>query len=228
MRSLLWLRDTTQLSYGWVLVIFGIVIRLAMWPLNQSAMRSTMKMQRLQPEMQAIQKRYASDPQKQQQEIMRLYKDHGMSPFSPIMGCLPMMLPMPILFALFFVFQNTIEFRGVPFLWLRDISVHDPLFIMPALMGLTTFLVSWIGMRGAPPNPQAKLFAYVLPLTFAVMFAKMASGLHVYYTVQNLAAIPQQWLLARERAKVTPPTPVVEGPVRPATPPPGTPARKRA
>ena len=226
MRSLLWLRDTTRLSYGWVLVIFGVAVRLAMWPLNQSAMRSTMKMQRLQPEMQALQKKHASDPQKQQQEMMRLYKEHGMSPFSPVMGCLPMLLPMPILFALFFVFQNTIEFRGVPFLWLADISLHDPYYIMPTLMGLTTFLVSWIGMRGAPPNPQAKLFAYVLPATFAIMFAKMASGLHVYYTVQNLAAIPQQWLLARERAKVVK-APVVEGPVRtpPAAP---APTRKRA
>ena len=117
----------------------------------------------------------------------------------------------------------------MPFLWLSDISLHDPLYIMPLLMGLTTFLVSWIGMRGAPPNPQAKLFAYVLPATFAIMFAKMASGLHVYYTVQNLAAIPQQWMLARERAKAAPPPPVVEGPVRPASPAgPPAPARKRA
>ena len=229
MQALLWLKSTTNLSYGWVLVIFGVVIRLAMWPLNQSAMRSTMKMQRLQPEMQALQKKHANDPQKQQQAMMQLYKDHGMSPLSPLVGCFPMLLPMPILFALFFVFQNTIEFRGVPFLWLNDISLHDPLYIMPLLMGLTTFLVSWIGMRGAPPNPQAKLFAYVLPATFAIMFAKMASGLHVYYTVQNLAAIPQQWLLARERAKAAPPPPVVEGPVRPATPAgPAAPARKRA
>ena len=228
MRALLWLKSTTNLSYGWVLVIFGVTIRLAMWPLNQSAMRSTMKMQRLQPEMQALQKKHANDPQKQQQAMMQLYKDHGMSPLSPLAGCFPMLLPMPILFALFFVFQNTIEFRGVPFLWLSDISLHDPLYIMPLLMGLTTFLVSWIGMRGAPPNPQAKLFAYVLPATFAIMFAKMASGLHVYYTVQNLAAIPQQWLLARERAKAAPPSqPIVEGPVRPS-PNPAAAARKRA
>lgn len=227
MRMLLWMRDTTQLNYGWVLVIFGVTIRLLMWPLNQKAMRSTIKMQRLQPEMQAIQKLHANDPEKQRTEMMRIYKDHGMSPLSPIMGCLPMMLPMPILFALFWVFQGTIEFRGVPFLWLNDISIHDPLFIMPALMGLTTFLVSWIGMRGVPPNPQTKLFAYVLPLAFAVMFAKLASGLHIYYTVQNLAAIPQQWLIANERKKAAPATPVVQGPpAKPKTPP--APARKRA
>lgn len=211
MRVLLWLKDTTQLSYGWVIVIFGVTVRLVMWPLNQRAMRSTLAMQRLQPELQAVQKRYASDPQKQQQEIMKVYKSHGMSPFSPLAGCLPMLIPMPVLFALFFVFQNTIEFRGVPFMWLTDISLKDPYYILPVLMGFTTFLVSWIGMRGAPPNPQAKMFTYVMPLALTVFLANMASGLHVYYTVQNLAALPQQWLIARERQKAQPVTPVVEG-----------------
>ncbi|HEX5581519.1 MAG TPA: YidC/Oxa1 family insertase periplasmic-domain containing protein, partial [Gemmatimonadaceae bacterium] len=213
MRVLLWLKDTTQLNYGWVLVIFGVAVRLIMWPLNQKAMRSTIKMQRLQPELQAVQKLYAKDPQRQQQEIMKVYKAHGMSPFSPLAGCLPMLIPMPVLFALFFVFQNTIEFRGVPFLWLTDISLKDPYYILPLLMGLTTFLVSWIGMRGTPPNPQAKMFTYVMPAALTLFLANMAAGLHIYYTVQNLAAIPQQWIIARERAKAAPPagTPVVQG-----------------
>lgn len=136
-----------------------------------------------------------------------------MSPFSALTGCLPMMLPMPILFALFFVFQNTIEFRGVGFLWLHNIATYDPYYIMPVLTGITSFVMSWIGIRGAPPNPQAKLFAYVMPLTFAVLFARLAAGLHIYYTVQNIAALPQQWMLSRERSKALPATPpVVEGP----------------
>src|SRR5690606_24973368 len=116
----------------------------------------------------------------------------------------------------FFVFQNTIEFRGVPFMWLADISLKDPYYILPILMGITTFLVSWIGMRGAPPNPQAKMFTYVMPLALTVFLANMAAGLHVYYTVQNLAALPQQWLIARERQKVQPVKPVVEGTPTPA------------
>lgn len=222
MRMLLWMKDTTALNYGWVLVIFGIVVRVVMWPLNQSAMRSQLKMQRIQPELQAAQKLHKGDPQKQQQETMRIYKEHGMSPFSSLTGCLPMMLPMPILFALFFVFQNTIEFRGVSFLWLSDISSFDPYYIMPILTGITSFVMSWIGLRGAPPNPQAKMFAYIMPLTFAVLFARLAAGLHIYYTVQNMAAVPQQWLLARERARVQPTKPVVEGP------PPARTRRQRA
>ena len=201
MRILLWMRATLNLSYGWVLVIFGVAVRLLLWPLNQKAMRTSMKMSRLQPELAEIQKRYKSDPQRMQSEIMRVYRDHGMSPFSSLSGCLPMLLPMPILFALFFVFQNTIEFRGVPFLWLADISLKDPYFIVPIIMGLSMFVLSIIGMRNSPPNPQAKMMAYVLPVMMTVFFLNLASGLNLYYAVQNLTAIPQQWLIANERAK---------------------------
>jgi YidC/Oxa1 family membrane protein insertase len=216
MRVLLWIKRTTQLNYGWVLVLFGVIIRLALWPLNQSAMRTSLKMQRLQPELQALQKRYSDDPRKQQEAIMKVYKDHGMSPLSPLMGCLPMLLPMPILFALYFVFQNTIEFRGVPFLWLPDISLKDPFYITPVLMGLSMFVMTWIGSRNMPPNPQAKMMMYMMPVMLTVFFLNLASGLNLYYAVQNVAAIPQQWLLARERAKEPAPAPVVRGMPAPA------------
>ena len=201
MKALLWMKRTTQLNYGWVLVLFGVIIRLVLWPLNQGAMRTSMKMQRLQPELQALQKKHTDDPKKQQEAIMKLYKDHDMSPFSPLMGCLPMLLPMPVLFALYYVFQNTIEFRGVPFLWLPDISLRDPYYITPLLMGVSMFAMSWIGMRNSPPNPQAKMMSYMMPVMLTVLFLNFASGLNLYYAVQNIAAIPQQWLLARERAK---------------------------
>jgi YidC/Oxa1 family membrane protein insertase len=212
MRVLLWIKRTTHLNYGWVLVLFGVIIRLALWPLNQGAMRTSLKMQRLQPELQALQKKFSDDPRKQQEAIMKVYKDHGMSPLSPLMGCLPMLLPMPVLFALYYVFQNTIEFRGVPFLWLPDISLRDPYFITPILMGLSMFLMSWIGMRNSPPNPQAKMMMFMMPVVLTVVFFNFASGLNLYYAVQNVAAIPQQWLLARERAKEPAvPVPVVRG-----------------
>jgi YidC/Oxa1 family membrane protein insertase len=213
MKALLWMKRTTQLNYGWVLVLFGVLIRLALWPLNQGAMRTSMKMQRLQPELQAIQKKYSDDPKRQQEAIMKVYKDHGMSPLSPLMGCLPMLLPMPILFALYFVFQNTIEFRGVSFLWLPDISLKDPFYITPLLMGVSMFVMSWIGMKGAPPNPQAKMMTYMMPVMLTVLFLNFASGLNLYYAVQNIAALPQQWLLARERAKSGPaPVSTLSGP----------------
>ena len=204
MRALLWMKRTTQLNYGWVLVLFGVIVRLILWPLNQGAMRTSMKMQRLQPELQALQKKHTDDPKKQQEAIMKVYKEHGMSPLSPLMGCLPMLLPMPVLFALYYVFQNTIEFRGVSFLWLPDISLRDPYYITPLLMGVSMFAMSWIGMRNAPPNPQAKMMTYMMPVMLTVLFLNFASGLNLYYAVQNDAAIPQQWLLARERARATP------------------------
>jgi YidC/Oxa1 family membrane protein insertase len=203
MRVLLWMHATTKLSYGWVLVIFGLVIRLAMWPLQQKSMRVSIAMQRIQPELQLVQSRHKNDPQRLQQEMMRVYKEHGMSPFSTFSGCLPMLLPMPILFALFFVFQNTIEFRGVSFLWLPDISLKDPYYIVPLLMGVSMFALSWIGLKGAPPNPQAKMMAYIFPPMMTILFWNFASGLNLYYFVQNVAALPQQWLLVRERAKVS-------------------------
>jgi YidC/Oxa1 family membrane protein insertase len=212
MRVLLWIKHTTHLNYGWVLVLFGVIVRLALWPLNQSAMRTSLKMQRLQPELQALQKKHSDDPRKQQEAIMKVYKDHGMSPLSPLMGCLPMLLPTPVLFALYFVFQNTIEFRGVPFLWLPDLSLRDPYFITPVLMGLSMFVMSWIGMRNSPPNPQAKMMMFMMPVMLTVFFFNLASGLNLYYAVQNVAAIPQQWLLARERGKEpVPSSPVVRG-----------------
>jgi YidC/Oxa1 family membrane protein insertase len=199
MRMLLWMRETTNLGYGWVLVIFGVLVRLLLWPLNQNAMRSSMKMQRIQPQLAEVQKKYRDNPEKQREMMIKLYSEHGMSPLSPLLGCLPMLLPMPILFALYFVFQNTIELRGVPFLWLPDLSLKDPYYITPLFMGVSMFLLSWIGMRGMPPSPQSKMMAYVMPVMLTVLFWNFASGLNLYYAVQNVAALPQQWLLSRER-----------------------------
>ena len=207
-RLLLWMKATLGLSYGWILVIFGIAVRIVLWPLNQKAMRSSMAMQRLQPELQAIQTKYKGDAQKLQSEMMRVYKEHGMSPFSSLSGCLPMLIPLPVFFALFFVFQNTIEFRGVSFLWLPDISVKDPYFVLPVLVAATAMVLSFIGMKGIKANEQQKMMMYLMPAMMLFIFFSMASGLNLYYLVQNLASLPQQWLIAQERSKAVP---VVKG-----------------
>ncbi|MBL0938853.1 MAG: membrane protein insertase YidC [Gemmatimonadaceae bacterium] len=205
-RTLLWMKSTLGLSYGWILVIFGVAIRIILWPLNQKAMRSSMAMQRIQPELQAIQAKHKGDPQKLQAAMMQVYKDHGMSPFSGLSGCVPMLIPLPVFFALFFVFQNTIEFRGVPFLWFPDISLKDPFYVIPVLVAITAMVLSWLGMRGVKANEQQKMMMYIMPAVMMVIFLNMASGLNLYYFVQNLASLPQQWLISRERAK-----PVVRG-----------------
>jgi YidC/Oxa1 family membrane protein insertase len=200
-RVLLWMHNALHLSYGWVLIIFGVLVRLILWPLNQGAMRSSLKMQELQPRLAEVQKKYQNNPEKQREEIMRIYQETGTSPFTAFSGCLPMLIPMPVLFALFFVFQNTIEFRGVSFLWLPDISTKDPYYIVPVAMGVSMYLLTWIGSRNAPANPQGKLVGYMLPVMMTFLLANLASGLNLYYTIQNIAALPQQWLIARERQK---------------------------
>lgn len=203
MRILLWMKRTLQIEYGWILVIFGVAIRLAMWPLNTRMMRSSIQMQRIAPQVQEAQNKHKGDPEKQREAVMKIYREAGVSPFAALSGCLPMLLPMPILFALFFVFQNTIEFRGVSFLWLADISLKDPYYILPFLMGGSMYLLSWVGTRNVPPNPQTKMLTVLMPVILTVALLNFASGLNLYYAVQNLAALPQQWLIANERAKAS-------------------------
>lgn len=195
---LLWLHDGLGLAYGLGLVIFGVLIRVLLWPLNQKAMRSTMAMQVVQPLIKELQEKHKGEPQKLQQEMFKLYKEHKVNPFG---GCWPMLLPWPILIALFFVFQNTIELRGAGFLWLPDLSRPDPFYIIPILMGASMFLLSWIGMRGLPPNPQSKMMLYLMPGLMTFLFLRFASGLNLYYAVMNLASLPQQWLLTKERQR---------------------------
>ncbi len=189
-----------NLAYGLVLVLFGILVRLLLWPLNQKAMRANMRMQELQPVLKAAQERHKDNPQMLQQEMFRLYKEYGVNPMS---GCWPMMLPMPILFALFFVFENAIELRGQSFLWLPDLARPDPLYIIPVVMGLSMYAVSKVGQMGMPPNPQMKMMLYVMPIMMTVFFLRFASGLNLYYVVSNLASIPQQWMLGQERRRRT-------------------------
>jgi YidC/Oxa1 family membrane protein insertase len=197
---LVWMHEHLNLAYGFVLIIFGILVRLLLWPLNQKAMRANMQMQAVQPLMKEIQERYKNDPQKVQQEMFKLYKEHGVNPLG---GCWPMLLPMPVLFALFFVFQNSIELRGASFAWLPDLSRPDPLYIIPVIMGLSMFGLSKVGQIGMEPNPQMKMMLYVMPVMMTFLFLNFASGLNLYYAVSNISSIPQQWMLARERQKRT-------------------------
>ncbi|MGH7512062.1 MAG: membrane protein insertase YidC, partial [Gemmatimonadales bacterium] len=209
---LVWMHEHLRLAYGLVLVFFGILVRVLLWPLNQKAMRANMQLQAVQPLMKDIQERHKNDPQKLQQEMFKLYKEYNVNPLG---GCWPMLLPMPVLFALFFVFQNTIELRGASFLWLPDLSRPDPLYVIPVIMGLSMYGLSKVGQIGMEPNPQMKMMLYLMPVMMTFLFLNFASGLNLYYTVSNLASIPQQWMLARERVKRGAPGSVAVKPVRP-------------
>jgi YidC/Oxa1 family membrane protein insertase len=193
----LWMHEHLRLSYGLVLVVFGVLVRLLLWPLNQRAMKSQVAMMAVQPILKDIQTRYKNDPQKLQSEMMRVYKEHDVNPLG---GCLPLLLPMPILLALFFVFANTIELRGTPFLWLPDLSLRDPLYITPLVMGLSMYGLSKLSQMGMPPNPQAKMMTVFMPIMMTVLFVNFASGLNMYYAVSNIVSLPQQWLINKARA----------------------------
>jgi YidC/Oxa1 family membrane protein insertase len=195
---LVWMHEHLHMAYGLVLVFFGILVRVLLWPLNQKAMRANMQLQAVQPLMKEIQDRHKNDPQKLQQEMFKLYKEYNVNPLG---GCWPMLLPMPVLFALFFVFQNTIELRDASFLWLPDLSRPDPLYIIPVIMGASMWGLSKVGQIGMEPNPQMKMMLYVMPIMMTFLFLNFASGLNLYYAVSNIASIPQQWMLARERLR---------------------------
>jgi YidC/Oxa1 family membrane protein insertase len=194
------LHVTLGVSYGWVLIIIGVLVKLLLWPLNAKAMRAQMKNMAVQPLVQEIQTKYKSDPQKQQEEMIRLYKEHG---FNPVAGCLPLLIPMPIFITLYFVFQSAIEFRGVPFWWLPDLAQKDPTYIIPILFIASTFVLQWVSTKlsGMETNPQMKMMMYVMPVMMGAFFVTLASGLNLYYTASNLAGLPQQVLIARERKR---------------------------
>jgi YidC/Oxa1 family membrane protein insertase len=213
---LLLMHERLHLAYGWALILFGIVIRILLWPLNQKAMESGIRMQAVAPLIKETQDKYKDDPARLQREMLRIYKEYKVNPFG---GCLPMLLPWPVLLALFFVFANTIIFRGVPFLWLPDLSRADPYKILPILLGLSMFGLSKVGQIGVPPNPQTRMMVYFMPLMMTFLFLNFASGLNLYYAAQNLFSIPQQYMIAKRRLREAP----VAGTRAPAQP---VPARK--
>jgi len=200
---LVWMHESLHLGYGWVLIAFGLLVRLLLWPLNQKAMRANTALQALQPQLQRIQEQYKADPATLQKKMFELYKENGVNPLG---GCWPMLLPMPVLFALFFVLGNSIELRGVPFLWFPDLARPDPYYIIPILSGISMFGLTKVGQMGiqhtAQTKMQAQMMTYMMPVMITIFGFNFASGLNLYWTVSNLASIPQQWMIARERMKL--------------------------
>ena len=200
---------TLGLSYGWVLVAFGVIVRLVTWPLNAKAMRAQMKNMAVQPQLQArmkeIQAKYADDPRVQQQEMMKMYGELGVSPFSMLSGCLPLLIPMPVLITLFFVFQSAIEFRGTSWGWLPDLSLRDPFYLLPVFLIVSMFALQYVStkMSGMEQNEQTKMMMYIMPPMMGIFFLFMPSGLNLYYASTNVASLPQQLLIARERRRAT-------------------------
>ena len=183
-------------SWGWSIIVLTILINLAMFPLRHMSVVSMRRMQEIQPQMKAIQDRYAqykiTDPERQKMntEVMELYKTHGVNPAS---GCVPMLLTLPFLFAFYAMLGQAIEIRGEGFLgWITDLSRADPLYITPVLMGLTMFWQQKITPTSADPNQQKMMMMMPLVVTTTMIFAP--AGLVIYWLVSNVWGIGQQYL----------------------------------
>jgi YidC/Oxa1 family membrane protein insertase len=193
--GLKWLYTYTG-NYGWSIILLTIIINLAMFPLRHKSSIAMRKMQMIQPQMKAIQDRYAhlkmTDPgrQKMQEEVSALYREKGVNPAS---GCLPMLLTLPVLMAFYSLLAQSIELRGAPFAgWLRDLSTADPYFVLPALMGLTMFWQQKVTPTTADPAQQRVMM--VMPVMFTAMMLFSASGVVLYWFVSQVWAIGQQYL----------------------------------
>ncbi len=182
-------------NYGFSIIILTILINLVMWPLRHKSVVSMRKMQELQPQLKTIQDRYShlkmTDPAraKMNEEVMALYKSKGANPAS---GCVPMLLTMPVLFAFYSLLSQAIEIRGAPFaLWITDLSLRDPWYITPVLMGGTMFWQQRLQPGTGDPVQQKVLM--FMPVMFTAMFMTAPSGLVIYWFVSNLWAIGQQY-----------------------------------
>jgi YidC/Oxa1 family membrane protein insertase len=198
LRALKWLNLYVG-NYGWSLILLTVLINLAMFPLRHKSVVSMRKMQDLQPEVKAIQDRYAnlklSDPArgKMNTELMALYKERGVNPAS---GCVPMLLTLPVLFAFYSMLSVAIELRGAPFIGqIHDLSAHDPLFIWPVVMGITMFVQQKMTPSTADPMQQKMMM--FMPIMMTGMFLWAASGLVIYWTVSNVWGIGQQMITNR-------------------------------
>ena len=186
-------------NYGWAIVVLTILLNLVLFYPRHRSVVAMRKMQAIQPEMKAIQDRYANlkatDPAKQKMntEVMNLYRERGVNPAS---GCVPMLLTMPVLLAFYSLLSMSIELRGAPFVgWIHDLSAPDPYFVIPLLMGITMFWQQRISPTSADPTQQRVMM--IMPIMFTAMMAFSPSGVVLYWTVSQLWAIGQQYLTNR-------------------------------
>jgi len=197
-------------NYGIVIILFSILIKLALSPLTKQSFKSMGKMSKLQPKIAELKEKYKGDQQKIQKETMKLYSTYGINPAG---GCLPMLLQMPILFALFAFFRVAIEIRHESFLWIKDLASPDYVFALPftipianidqitilaPLLGITMFFQQKMTMK----DPSQKAMVYMMPIMMTFMFMNFSSGLNLYYMMFNLLSIGQQYLINQKQSHV--------------------------
>lgn len=198
-------------NYGVVIIIFSIIVKIALHPLTRQSMKSMKKMQLLQPKINELKEKYKDDPQRIQKETMKLYSTYGINPMG---GCLPILLQMPILIALWSLFNVVIDIRQKPFiLWINNLSAPDtiyrlpfkiPLFNIDIISGLALLLgiTMFIQQKQSIKDPSQKALVYIMPVMFTLMFMSFPSGLNLYYFMFNLFSIAQQYYINKKKNDV--------------------------
>lgn len=180
-------------NWGWTIILFTILIKIVFYKLSETSYRSMAHMRKMTPRIQALKDRYGDDKQRMQQAMMEMYKKEKINPLG---GCLPMLVQIPFFISLYWVLLESVEMRQAPWIfWIQDLSIKDPYFVLPVIMAASMFVQQ--KLNPAPPDPmQAKIMLY-LPLVFGIMFAFFPSGLVLYWVVNNLLSILQQWVITR-------------------------------
>jgi len=181
-----------DISFGVAIILFTLLARICLLPLSLKQTKSTVKMSAIQPELKKLQEKYKNDPQRQQSELSKLYKDNNVSPLS---GCLPMLIQFPIIIALFYVFKN-VDYQGAGFLWMTDLTLKDPTMILPIISGLTTYFSSKAMQpsTGAATS-QNSMMNIGMAVMMGFMSLKFPGALVLYWTVGNLIQMLQSMIL---------------------------------
>lgn len=184
-------------NWGWAIILLTIAVKVILFPLSAKSYRSMAKMRVIAPEMQRLKEEHGEDRMKFSQEMMALYKKEQVNPLS---GCLPLLLQMPIFLALYWVLMESVELRHAPWLgWIQDLSAMDPLFILPLIMGATMYITQMLNPQPTDPM-QAKVFR-LMPIMFTVFLLFFPSGLVLYWIINNVFTIGQQWVVNKTTEK---------------------------
>lgn len=181
-------------NWGWAIIIFTILLKLALWPLSASGYKGMAQMRALAPRLQKMKEMYGDDRQKLHQAMADLYKKEKVNPLG---GCMPILLQIPVFIALYYVLIAAVEMRGAPWLgWITDLSAPDPFYVLPILMGITSIIQ--VKLNPTPPDPMQAKIMMAMPIVFSVMFIFFASGLVLYWLVSNILSIAQQWVMNKK------------------------------
>ncbi len=183
-------------NYGIAIIVLTILVKVLFWPLSARSFRSMQKMKEIQPKLQRLKEKYGNDKERLNREVMQLYKTHKVNPMG---GCLPMIVQIPVFFALYRILLDSIELRHAPFmLWIQDLSAKDPYYVTPLLMGVTMFLQQKMTPATGTNESQMKMMLYGMPVVFTFLFLNFPSGLVIYWLVNNILSVAQQALMLRK------------------------------